>query len=487
MARKGIPQIKIPLKPQNLTIEAIEPYLDSVIYPQFVQNAQQIKKYYDKYCLDLPILNKQREHDDSDVNNKVIVPTLKACIDWKVGYEVGNPIKYAQGKSSETDDMHYLNKYVRNSCKRTVDKEVTTWAFATGVGYYFIEPKSEDFDINDEAPFELYCREADTCTKVYSSYGGNKPLFDILYTKIQEIDQVGQKRTYDIFDIYLPNALYTYKRPTFETSRFVRAQVQPRGLYTRLPLVEKRPNAEGIGIVALAEDLQDSLDKTTSNGLDNIEAFVNEVIVYENVILGETADEQANAHRQMMKNGAIQVITKDPQLPAKVDKIKKELGLSDMMKLLEVLNSFFHAVVGVPMEMSGTNSGGTTKQGSEVANGYDNAYNRALDDINYFIKADTELLDRIMWICKQTPNNRLNEIATSDIEIMYCINLSDNILTKAQAYSTLAQFIPPDMLLRMCRMSNDPETDGQSILMYMRENEQRQQAEKTETIDVKEN
>ena len=49
--RKGIPQIKIPIRQSELSIEAIEPYLDS-IFSQFEANARQIRKYYDFYCLD---------------------------------------------------------------------------------------------------------------------------------------------------------------------------------------------------------------------------------------------------------------------------------------------------------------------------------------------------------------------------------------------------------------------------------------------------
>ena len=116
------------------------------------------------------------------------------------------------------------------------------------------------------------------------------------------------------------------------------------------------------------------------------------------------------------------------------------------------------------MEMSNTNSGGTTKQGSEVANGYDNAYNRALDDINTFIKADTELLEKIMWICKNTPNNKMDNLAVSEIEIKYSLNLTDNILTKTQSFVNLMGVgVPPSISLRLCRLSNDPEAEGKII------------------------
>ena len=82
MATKGITQIKIPIRVSELTIEAVEPYLDT-IFAQFEENARKIRADYDHYCLDHPILAKVRPHDDdSDINNVVLVPDLKAMVDW---------------------------------------------------------------------------------------------------------------------------------------------------------------------------------------------------------------------------------------------------------------------------------------------------------------------------------------------------------------------------------------------------------------------
>lgn len=461
MASKGIKQIKIPIRVQDLTIEAVEPYLDT-IFSLFEKNAKGIRSDYEKYCLNHEILNKVRQHEDSDVNSIVLIPDLKAMVDWKTGYVFGNPIKYAQNKSSDTDDITYLNKYVRNVCQRSVDKEVGKWAYATGVGYYFIEPKSEQFDIETQAPYEIYCREADTCAKVYSSFGGNKPLFDILYTTYEEINKEVIRKTIKVLDIYLPNALYTYEKR--DLMNWVLVREEARGLYKHLPLVEKRFNSDGIGIVAMGESMQNALDRIMSDSLDNVNDVVNETWVYYNILLGKTPEEQANAHRTAKKGGAIQALAQSEKNQPKVETISTKLNLAEVQEVFATLNAKFHSSIGIPMEMSNSNSGGTTKQGSEVANGYDNAYNRALDDINTFIKADTDLLEKIMWICKNTPDNKMDNLATSEIEIKYSLNLTDNILTKTQSYVNLVQVgVPPSIALRLCRLSNDPEAEGKII------------------------
>ena len=75
--KKGIPQIKIPIRPSELTIEAVEPYIDS-IFSQFEENAQKIRKDYDVFCLDQSILSKQRKYEDSDANNMVVIPNIRS-------------------------------------------------------------------------------------------------------------------------------------------------------------------------------------------------------------------------------------------------------------------------------------------------------------------------------------------------------------------------------------------------------------------------
>lgn len=463
--KKGIPQIKIPIRPSELTIEAVEPYIDS-IFSQFEANATQIRKDYDTYCLDHPILTKVRAHQDTDINNVVLVPDLKAMVDWKTGYVYGNPIKYAQSKTNNTDDINYLNKYVRSVCQRAVDKEVGKWAYATGVGYYFIEPKSEKFNIEVESPYILYHRDSDTCAKIYSALGSNQPLFDMLFTTYNEMVDGKEKQT-KVLDIYFSQTLYTYKKQ-FGVNGWSRVDTQSRGLAKPLPLVEKRVNTDGIGMVAMGLTLQNAVDKLLSNGLDNVEDIVNEIFVYKNVNLGKNPDEQAENHRKMKKSGALVLNGGSKELPPDVDTISTKLSLAEVRELFTIINEKFHSSVGVPMEMSSTNSGGTTKSGSEVANGYDNAYNRALDDINTMMVADTELLNKIMWICENSTGNKINNLAPSEIEIKYSLNLTDNILTKTQSYVNLVQVgVPHAIALRLCKLSNDPESEGKIIEEYV--------------------
>ena len=75
-----------------------------------------------------------------------------------------------------------------------------------------------------------------------------------------------------------------------------------------------------------------------------------------------------------------------------------------------------------------------------------------------------------MWICQNTPDNKIDNLSPSDIEIKYSLNLTDNILTKTQSYVNLVQTgVPPTIALRLCKLSNDPEAEGKLIDDYIAE------------------
>ncbi len=462
MSAQGIEKIKIPVRANELTFGVIEKYLPT-IFEKFKNISAKIRQDYDFYRLNHPILNKTRYFNElSDINNKILVPSVKAMVDWKVGYIMGNPISYAQSKVESTDDIEYLNKYDRDVNKSTVDEEVYIWVCSTGVGYYFIEPKSISYNSDSEAPYNLYSIEADRCAKIYSSYLGNEELFDIIYTTHKRVDE-DREYVFDVLDVYLKDQVITYERPSDNIHQFKHKYTQSRGMSKPLPLVEKRGDYAGIGIASLCKSMQQAIDQVLSNGLDNVEEVVNQIFVYTNVDLGETANEMADNHRNMISNGALVIKDGSPDAKAKVDTIKPEIKLTEFAEIYNILNKALHDSAGVPMEQSNTNSGGTTKSGSEIANGYENAYNRAMSEKNILVKADYELLKKILWICKNSTENKIDNVSASDINIKYNFNVTDNILIKSQAFGTLIQYMPADMALRATRLSNDPEKEGARI------------------------
>lgn len=459
----GISKIKIPIKKDKLTVDEILKYLPAV-YSEFSSNSTKIRKNYDSYCLKHEILNKVRLHDE-EVNNIVLSPHIRSMVDWKTGYTLGNPIKYAQSKSAQTDDITVLNTYLRSSNKRAIDAEVAKWVYSCGVGYYFVQPNGNS--IAGFAPFDIFCVDADACCKVYSSYLGNEPLFDLIKTTIEEKTSTGGVTERIILSVYTPAYMFEFSTTISET-KFELTKTEKRPLYAYLPLVEKRYNQDGIGIAEMASSLQTAIDSLASDSLDNVEDIVNELWIFFNVSLGGDDTEKSANFKQMKKLGAIELNSSSPEFPADVKKVSTKLELMDVMQVRNILLREMYDTNGVPIASSNISSGNVTKGGGEVANGYENAYNRALDDINNFIKADYEVLDRIVYICKTTAGTKINELNANEIEIKYCLNMSDNMLTKSQSYvNFVEQGMPPAMALEKTKISNDSEAEGLLIEEYI--------------------
>lgn len=478
MTNRRIEQIKIPVKQEDLNIKNILLYIDDVL-AKFKANSKIIRENYDRYCLDQPILKKTRQYEDEPVNNIVVIPNMRSVIEWVVGYTIGNPIKYAQTKDNQTNDIEILNKHFRSARKFKIDEEWVEWALVSGVGYTFIQPRIGAFDVKDISPFEIYSIDADRCTKVYSSYLGNKPLFDLIYNQYEILDEHKNKQKKEVLDIYTKTEKFTLtKNNGYGDWSYT---VESRGLYQYLPLTEKRRCKDGIGLVEIGKDLADTMDMLISSGLDDIQEVVNQFFVYSNVSLGDSPDEQARNHRTARKNGVAVLNGGNKDMPPNIRTIKPELNLEEVRYLYSLVNEVFHAVCGAPMETSNTNSGGTTKQGSEVANGYDNAYTRFLKNSNYFLDADYELLEKAMWIERNKTGSGIETIGAYDVNVKYQPNLTDNILTKSQSYGTFIQTMPPAMALRYTRLSSDPEAEGKAI-----ENcsAYQQASKKGETIDI---
>ena len=84
MSVQGIEKIKIPVRPSELTFGVIEKYLPK-IFDKFVDIRRKIRKDYDFYRLDHPILNKTRAFQDNTINNKMRI-ILNMSFAFNVGF-----------------------------------------------------------------------------------------------------------------------------------------------------------------------------------------------------------------------------------------------------------------------------------------------------------------------------------------------------------------------------------------------------------------
>ena len=462
--RIGVRTIKIPVLAKDLTQDKIETYLPTIL-EIFTQNAGKIIQDYD-YCFGRHgILSKERMYDDqTDINNKIVEPHLQAIVNFKCGHLLGIPKTYTQGEDKNNNDIDALNKYNRDINLHTIDMDTTKWAYATGVGYYFCQPRGGEFDVSVQAPYEVFCLDSNTCAKVYSSYIGNVPLFDIIVTSITELDKNGTKQKYFIMDIYTADMFYEYKIRSSDYGKYDLVRQEPRPVYKFLPLVERYFNSDRLGLVAFGRSLNDALDKISSDSLDNLEETVNQILVFLNCSIGKDQDEKKKNLQSFRKNGAIEIASGNPQLPADIKTITNKLLNSDINVLRENLITVLYDSTGTPRASSIATSGGDTQGARELGNGWENSQIMTRAEIAVFSKSDKELLERMLFICKMTKGCLVDKINVSDVEIKYNYGMHNNIQVKSQAFGTfITNGVPSEVAINWCQLDNDAHTIGALI------------------------
>ena len=483
----GIEKIKIPLLPNEVTAESIIPYLPKVL-STFLCNKRKIQDLWAKFENQHNIMSKVRRYeDDSDINNIVSTPYLYEMVTFKSGYAFGNPKEYAQSSQEQSEGIKYLNRYTRDSNERGIDKNVATYCYATGTSYYFVEPKATEFDSEYEAPYVIYDKMPDCCAKVYSSYNGEPELFDILVTTVTKIEK-GKSTDITTISVYMPNVYCEFEyNGTLDfpyNIQEVKEKRKTRAVYKMLPLVEKFANENRIGIVEVGMSLQDAIDQLNSNQVDNVQDLVNQLMVFMNTVLGDSQTAEAEFLKNAKKNGVIVLNDKNPDLKADVKTITQKLDYAGISNIIQSMKRDLFDSCGVPIPSSEASSGGSNTGAVEKGNGYDNAYNRILDDYNSFEKADREVLKRKLFICKNFPNSKVNDIYASDIDIKYNPNMSDNMLTKSQSYVNFVEHgVPPVLAIQWCRISNDAITPAKQIAEYA-EAQAKQAQEQTLSLEA---
>ena len=460
----GVTKIKIPIRADELTLDKVRPYLQYIL-TEFEKNKSKITKNYDIYLGQHDVLQKVRPYDSDLINHRVVEPHLYDMVNFKCGYSLGNPKEYTLLDGFDTDEIIYLNKYWKDAKGRSVDDEVAKWIYATGVGYYFIQPKRKIVDVENKAPFELFCQEANTCAKIYSSYIGNEPLCDLICTTIKEIKD-GKEHEYTVMSLYLPDIYAEFKCENLISNRFELIKTETRPLYKMLPLVEKYSNSDRLGIVEIGKTLQDAIDNLASSSLDNIDDVVNLLYIFVNVSLGDTPEKKAENFRLLKQNGVVELLPSNPQFPADLKTLAINLNHTDVQTVYKQLKEALYDCVGVPLPTASVGSGNNAA--AEAGAGWANAYTVMLKDINKLLEGDVDLLEHILFICKETAGSKVKNISATDIDVKYNINRSENLLIKAQAWDYF-QDVPPVLRAKWVGITNEPDAAGKAIEEYKKQ------------------
>ena len=446
----GRKKVTIPVSKQDFDknpLKYIRHYLSSAI-SQNQTNKEEADELKNIYKGIQSIWDKTRLNADNTNNNKVEVNHIFRQVEFKKGFMVGNPINYSLAVSDkDTDDLTYLQKYLRDSNKASLDIDKYEDLYVCGISEQFIIPKTYDYDQEGEAPFELYNVDVGTGFKVYTNDITKQPLFDVVISEV--IDEQFRKTTqYDVYFILQNNTYYV----AFDGSKKIKLTPikQP---YNYLPLVESELNKNRMGIVELVISIQDGLNAIHSNQIDDIIDFVNAYLVFENQQMGNDWESRIKLFR---KNRAISIKSNNPQLPAKVSLLKQTLQHTEINAFYELLKKEMYDIVAVPQSSGNVTSGGDTGEARILGNGWESSQNQAKVDITYALQFEYELLKKMISACREKGVTTIGDIYASDIDIKYSINMSNNILTKTQALQNLyTMHMPYEEALAVVGITSD--------------------------------
>lgn len=265
----GRKRIEIPLFPNEINRETLDRYLPSIMTTH-ISNLNDIKYLKNYYRNKQPIVDKAKVEG----SNKVVLENhAYAIVDFKTGYNFGEPIKYAvSNEAVSTDDISELDKYMRYLNKETLDSEMGEELYTSGVARRIILPS---VDKNAKVPFDIYNLKSENTEIVYSSSIENMALFGMIITPKKFTDINTQE--YEL-TIYTHKEVYTYEyslNPVFKA-------VEPHSLQ-RVPMVEYKINNAYLSPIEVVHTLLNAVNEIESYSVDNVIDFVNSYLVFYNV------------------------------------------------------------------------------------------------------------------------------------------------------------------------------------------------------------
>lgn len=407
-----------------------------------------------------------------EINNKTTENWVWAFVDFKKAHLLGKPIQYVQLNSAESKEISILNQYVRYAQKKAKDMEIYQDCLVCGRGFRYVN-KNKKFG-KGKAPFEIInCNPEDT-EVVYSSKLGNEQLFAYIETDMMDYQTITDDRgqvvlepvPYEEYTVYLRDAAITYSSIGGTLKRV--SEPTPL-LWGEHIITEYYLNKKRISIIEIGKDLFDDINYLESLDKDDMEQFVNAILVFTNATVTEDDLEDIKAL------GAV-CINSTENKKASVDLLQGRLNATDTQTYYNRLLSALHQILGVPMSSeNGSVTFGDTGQAKLTGQGYTDAGIRSEGDTTMFGVCDMQSLEVILKICRGTDKSEIKELLACDIDNRFQREMSENLLVKTQGLRNLLDCdVPREIANSIVNLFGDPNavTEMQNKLFGPQQSQQ---------------
>ena len=219
-----------------------------------------------------------------------------------------------------------------------------------------------------------------------------------------------------------------------------------------------------MGLLEIAKDIFDDINYVENLDKDDIESFVNAIMVFTNAEVTEAGMEAIKQY------GAVSIKSTD-QKKASVELLQSRLkSLDTQIYYLRKLGAL-HSILSVPQASQGGEiSNAETGKAVLTGQGFTSASVRVETEEKAFKMCDRNALKVILRICRNFSESKITKLKVSDVDIKFSRDLSDNLLVKTQALMNLATAnIPPQIANAVIGLFSDPVAVTKLQEAYMEE------------------
>lgn len=397
------------------------------------ENARQIHYLFEYYKGDQNILHRIKTVRE-DVDNKVVINYANTFTRDIIGYTFGKQMQYVarrtdddgDGSSSIKNEVRLLNDYAEMADKAASDQEKATDCSICGIAHRAVFARSKDDE--DESPYYYLNLDSERTFVAHNSQLGGEDTFACTYIESYE----GTRIAYTLYTVYTPDEIYLFKSP-FRNSYMIDAadlvpgypKPNPLGI---IPIVECENNQFRMGHWETAITLMDAINKIASDSVNDIEQFVNSILVAVNAEF--TKESMATVKKEKYAE------IKSPQgLNADLKYISEQLDGSSVEQLRQYLEECVRAVVGIPDRKTRGGGGGDTGDAVKLRDGWADMEVVARNLEKYNKKSEKKELKVVLKILRDL--KKISKTTMINVDIKYPRNKTDNLNNKVTAYSTL--------------------------------------------------
>ena len=415
------------------------------VWQTHYRNTNEITYLLNYYKGEQDIL-KRKKFVRPDIDNRVVFNHAMAITRDIVGYTFGKPVCYVQRKDSDKTNVKELTNLVEAEDKFTSDQELAEYASICGTAFRGIF--ADIRGVEDDVPFSIVTLDPRNTFVVYSSQIGNPPVLACTY---YEVEPIGTNLGEYVYIFYTTDKIYKCKScggslGIITDGSKIEEQDNPMGL---IPIVEYRNNTWGMGDWEMAVNLLNAINLVGSDCVNDIEGVVNSILVGINLDLSESTQEKFKANN----------IISFPSMkenPSDLKYIYNQADATSLENLRSYLLNELSVIVGMPTANSESYSGGDTGDAVYLRNGYERLEVIARMKETFFKRSERNSLRLILKIM-EIKNEPLN-LTPKDITIKFSRSMTDNLISKASALSTLVstKVLTPEDALTLVGLTTEP-------------------------------